>query len=82
MSKTKFVEYAIHGFWAYDVALHIFLKHLIDAAEACDEASTPWLSNAISSWRMACMPDYGLTFGNAIIALVSGDLPEAPIGKI
>lgn len=152
MSKTKFVEYGDlnrpldvlpHGFWAYDVALDIFLKHLIDAAEASEQADTPWLSDAISSWRYACVPDYGLaldanwsaqqrrTFlalaedacariaarasipaeeivsweiledvylytrgqvevltapiielGRAIIALVSGELPEAPQGEI
>lgn len=62
MSKIQFVRYAAHGFWAYDVALGIFLKHLVDAAEASDQASTPWLSNAISSWRLvACISDYGLT---------------------
>jgi hypothetical protein len=143
VSKTQFVEYATQGFWAYDVALGIFLKHLIDAAEATDQADTPWLSSAISSWRVvACISDYGLTLdadwsaaqrqtfitlaedacsslakrvsipaeeivawpilddlrifprgatevltaqvvelGRAIIALVSGDLPEAPHGK-
>lgn len=152
MSKTKFVEYGDpnrpldvlpHGFWAYDVALDIFLKHLIDAGEASEQADAPWLSEAISSWRYACVPDYGLTLdanwptahrqtflalaeeacariaaresipaeeigsweilegihpytrgatvvltapvvelGRAIIALVSGELPEAPQGEI
>lgn len=143
MSKTKFVGYADRGFWAYDVAHNAFLKHLIDAAQASDQATTPWLSAAISSWRLACVPDYGLTLdagwsatqqqafialaeiacarlaervsipaeeivawpvlddlrlytrgetevltapvaelGQAIIALVSGELPEAPDGKI
>ncbi len=142
MSKTKYVEYANRGFWAYDVALDIFLKHLIDAAEASDQAETEWLSSAIESWRVACIPDYGLTLdsgwsaaqqlafialaeqastrlanrtslpaeeivswrvlddmrffprgekevltgpvvelGRAIIALVCGELPEAPNGK-
>ena len=62
MSKTQFVEYATHGFWAYDVALGIFLKHLVDAAEASDQADVPWLSNATSWWRtVACISDYGLT---------------------
>ena len=61
MSKTQFVEYANQGFWAYNVALGIFLKHLIDAAEASEQADTPWLSSAISSWRVvACISDYGL----------------------
>jgi hypothetical protein len=144
MTKTQYVENADHGFWAYDVALGVFLKHLIDAAEASDQAKTEWLSTAISSWReVACISDYGLTLdtgwsvpeqqaflalaedasgrlakrasipaeeivgwsilddlrifprgatevltapvvelGRAIIALVSGELPEAPDGMI
>jgi len=143
MSKTKFVAYKERGFWAYDVALDIFLKHLIDAAEASDQKVQPWLSSAISSWRVSCAPDCGLHFeadwseaqwrtfvtlaeeacaalaarasipaeeivrwepfegeplfsrgatevftapvvelGQAIIALVSGQLPEAPEGHL
>jgi len=152
VGKTKFVEYGHsnwrlgdlpHGFWAFDVALDVFLKHLIDAAEASGQADTPWLSDEILSWRYACVPDYGLTFetdwseqqrqtflalaekactklaarvsipaeeivsweilegvrlytrgdaevltapvaelGRAIIALVSGELPEAPQGEL
>ena len=143
MSQTKFIAYGEQGFWAYDVALNIFLKHLIDAAEASSESSANWLSTAISSWRVACVPDYGLTIdaswspaqrqtfidlaneactnlaaresisaaeivswpilddlrldprgttvvltapivelGHAIIALVSGELPDAPKGQI
>ena len=62
MSKTKYVEYAGRGFWAYDVGLGVFLKHLIGAGEASDEAGTPWLTAAISSWRAAAgIPDIGLT---------------------
>jgi hypothetical protein len=62
LSKTKYVEYANHGFWAYDVALGVFLKHLIDEAKPNDQAKTPWLSTAIQSWReVACIPDFGLT---------------------
>lgn len=62
MTRTQLVEYANRGFWAYDVALGIFLKRLIDSAEASDQAKTPWLSSAISSWRIvACISDFGLT---------------------
>ena len=63
MSRTQFVEYRDHGFWAYDVALGVFLKRLIDAAEEyhATEAGS-WLSEAISWWRVvACVSDYGLT---------------------
>jgi hypothetical protein len=33
MSKNKYVAFGDEGFWSYDVALDIFLKHLIDIAE-------------------------------------------------
>jgi hypothetical protein len=57
VSKTKYVRYAGRAFWAYDVALGIFLKHLIDAAEASDQAKAPWLAPLVSSWRVAaCVP--------------------------
>jgi hypothetical protein len=63
VSKTQFVGYSGQGFWAYDLALGIFLKHLIDAAEASDYAGTPWLSSAISNWRIvACISDFCLDF--------------------
>ncbi|HEV2665850.1 MAG TPA: hypothetical protein VG324_13115 [Blastocatellia bacterium] len=62
MSKTKHVEYRDSWFWAYDVALSIFLKHHIDVA--VPHAATPgneWLTEAISWWRVvAAVPDYGL----------------------
>jgi hypothetical protein len=62
VSQTKFVEFGGRGFWAYDVAAGVFLKHLIDAAEASSQASAPWLSNAVSSWRVqAGITDFGLT---------------------
>ena len=142
MSQTQYVEYGAKGFWAYDVALGIFLKHLIDAAQASNQTDAEWLSRSIEWWRVvACVSDYGLTLdpdwslaqrqtfmalaenacsglakraaipaeeitgwplldgariftrgetevstgpivelGQAIIALVSGDLPEAPNG--
>jgi hypothetical protein len=81
VSQTKYVEYAGRGFWAYDVGLGVFLKHLIDAGEASDEAETAWLSAAISSWRSAAgIPDIGLTLDagwsaeqrHTFVALVEG----------
>jgi hypothetical protein len=65
MTKTQYVGCENRGFWAYDVALGVFLKHLIDAAETSGQAKTAWLSTAISSWReVACISDYGLTLGS------------------
>ena len=62
MSRTQYVEYANRGFWAYDVTLGVFLKHLIDAAEASDQATTEWLTCAILWWReVACISDFGLS---------------------
>jgi hypothetical protein len=62
VSKTKYVEHNQRGFYVYDVALGVFLKHLIDAAEASGQP-TEWLSSAVSDWRIsACIQDIGLTF--------------------
>jgi hypothetical protein len=65
MTATQYVEYENRGFWAYDVALGVFIKHLIDAAETSGQAESAWLATAISSWReVACFSDYGLTLGS------------------
>ena len=45
MSKTQHVEYRGRTFWAYDVALGVFLKYLIDAAEPLIPAARS------SSWK-------------------------------
>ena len=62
MSKTKYIEYQGCGFWAYDVSLAVFIKHLIDVAVPDTEVpGNEWLKEAISSWRIAAaVPDYGL----------------------
>jgi hypothetical protein len=53
LSKSSFVDYQGNGgFWAYDVALGIFLKHLIDAAEEHAAASGEgWLREEAADWR-------------------------------
>jgi hypothetical protein len=65
MSQTQFVEYRQSGFWAYDVALGVFLKHLIDVAEELRlEHERRWLTETVQSWRVvACVNDYGLAIG-------------------
>jgi len=66
VSRTQFVEFGNDGFWAYDVALGVFLKHLIDAAEASGQTDTTWLPGAVLSWRkVACISDFGLTLDAA-----------------
>jgi hypothetical protein len=62
MSQTQVVKYAGRGFWAYDVAVGVFVKYLLDAAHESGEADSPWLSEAVSSWRVwAVVSDYGFT---------------------
>jgi hypothetical protein len=66
VTKTQFVEYRDRGLWAYDVALGVFLKHLIDVAEAHKPGELAWLSDAVTSWRVvACVSDYGFTIDPA-----------------
>jgi len=62
VSQKQPVTYTDRGFWAYDVAVGVFLKYLIDAAQASEQAKTPWLSDAVSSRRVwAVILDFGLT---------------------
>jgi hypothetical protein len=66
MSQTKFVDYGGEGFWAYDVALGVFLKHLIDVAEErAGKNEEEWPADSvIKSWRVAaCIDPYGLSLG-------------------
>lgn len=143
MTATKGIKFEGRFFWAYDVAAGVFLKHLIDEAEASERVDGPWLSKAVSDWRVqAAITESGLTLeeewssaqrqvfielaeaackklatresipaeeivswpladelrifprgakevltapvielGRAIIALVSGDLPQSPEGE-
>jgi hypothetical protein len=64
MSKTQYVSYDGRGFWAYDVALGILLKHMIDVAELRSQAAdVAWLAEAAAQWRVvACLGGsaYGL----------------------
>ena len=60
VTATKWIEFESRHFWAYDVAAGVFLKHLIDEAEASGQADTPWLSKAVSSWRVqAVIREFG-----------------------
>jgi len=62
VTATKRIKFEGRFFWAYDVAAGVFLKHLIDEAEASEQASEPWLSEAVSDWRaQAAIAEFGLT---------------------
>lgn len=59
MSKTMFIDYRGEGFWAYDVAVGVFLKHLID--RACLRLPCAWLSDCTERWRVnAVVSDFGM----------------------
>jgi len=59
MSRTLFIDYKGEGFWAYDVAMGLFLKHLID--RACLRQPSAWLSGCIECWRVnAVVCDFGM----------------------
>jgi hypothetical protein len=60
MSKTLYVQFRGHGFWAFDVVSGIFLKHLIDvAAPRTADQHEPWLAEAVDRWRViAVIGDY------------------------
>jgi hypothetical protein len=62
MSKTLYVEFRGHGFWAFDVVSGIFLKHLVDVTLPCPESQCEsWLAEAVESWRAtAVISDLGL----------------------
>ena len=63
MSRTQSVAFEHRGFWAYDVAVGVLLKHLIDAAEESTDVNTEWLSEAVSNWRIwAVAGDFEVTF--------------------
>jgi hypothetical protein len=62
MSRTLFVEFRGDGFWAFDVVVGVFLKHLIDIASLrLEEKEEAWLAEAIAAWRVdAVNADLGL----------------------
>ncbi len=53
MSKSKGIWYQDRGFFAYDVALGVLLKYVIDVAEARPSgAESAWLQEVISHWKV------------------------------
>src|SRR5215467_2383224 len=62
MTATRGIKFEGRFFWAYDVAAGVFLKYLIDEAEASEQADETWLSGAVSHWRVqAAITECGLT---------------------
>jgi hypothetical protein len=62
VSQTKPVTYRDCGLWAHYLVLGVFLKYLIDVVEATGQADTPFLAEAVSSWRIAPIYDFGIVF--------------------
>ena len=61
MSATQWVECDGAGFWAFDVALALFLEALIAAARE-HGSREPWLRGAIEDWTLTkTVNDHGLT---------------------
>jgi hypothetical protein len=62
MSQTLFIKYGDAGFWAYDVAVGVFLKYLIDrAGQHIERQPSAWLNDCVKQWRVnAVMSEYGL----------------------
>jgi hypothetical protein len=53
MSATVPVSFRGGDFWAFDVGLGIFLKHLLDAArKRAGGENAPWLDDCIQRWRV------------------------------
>ena len=62
MTATKGIKFEGRFFWAYDVAAGVFLKYLVDEAEASEYAKEPWLLDAVSHWRLqAVITEFGFT---------------------
>jgi hypothetical protein len=62
MTKTKGIGFEGRFFWAFDVAAGVFLKYLVDEAEASEHANEEWLSDAVCRWReQAAITEFGLT---------------------
>lgn len=60
VTQTRFVGYRDRGFWAYDVALGVLLKHVVDVAESRSaEPRLAWLEEAARSWWITAVL-YGL----------------------
>ncbi len=53
LSSTHAISYGERSFWAYDVALGVVLKHMIDIAESSNSsANAAWLAEQASWWRV------------------------------
>lgn len=70
MSRTKSVTYKEISFWAYDVALGIILKFLVDTALQCsDPQYRGWLLKNVQQWRVhAITSDFAFEFDSQLSA--------------
>jgi hypothetical protein len=52
MTRTQSISRSGRSFWAFDVALGVLLKHMIDIAESIqDSPNSVWLTEQASWWR-------------------------------
>ena len=67
MSCKLFVEYRRNGFWAYDVAVGILLKHVIDCAKKFTvQEGFAWLRDCVERWCVnAVISDFGMHLDEA-----------------
>jgi hypothetical protein len=69
VSATVFVHFGDRGFWAYDIVLGVFLKYLIDVAEATGYSHAPFLNEAVQHWRLAPIANFGFHLEKSWTAL-------------
>jgi hypothetical protein len=77
MSKSVFIGYRGHGFWAFDVVSSILLKYLVDASAAHIAAHSPWLGEVVHQWRVQILvTDFGFaldeTWSDGQVEVISG----------
>ena len=69
MSATVFVHFGDRGFRSYDIILGVFLKHLLEVAEATGYSHAPFLDEAIQHWRLAPNVNFGFHLKKSWTAL-------------
>jgi len=62
MTSKQFARFEGHRILGHRSAVGVFLKYLVDEAEASEHKDEPWLSDAVSHWRVqASIAEFGIT---------------------